>query len=181
MCRKFPISPDKSTAHLNALEGRLRNGGRYDKRTKQQIIKLRQDGYGYYHRFLSGPDEKPSVRLLPQGQSDRHQSGCAYRGKAGTELLPQLWQTSDADTGPKACEILLRCLPHSLVEHPSGQGQPQSLLFALPAPAAGSHSQPMEMTIENTAPTTATSQTASRVVIAMTEEQFERESCIRPA
>lgn len=31
------------------------------------------------------------------------------------------------------------------------------------------------MTIENTAPTTATSQTASKVVIAMTEEQFERE------
>ena len=45
----------------------------------------------------------------------------------------------------------------------------------LPALAAGSHSQPMEMTIENTAPTTATSQTASKVVIAMTEEQFERE------
>ena len=33
----------------------------------------------------------------------------------------------------------------------------------------------METTTENTAPTTATSQTASRVVIAMTEEQFERE------
>ena len=33
----------------------------------------------------------------------------------------------------------------------------------------------METTTENTAPTTATLQTASRVVIAMTEEQFERE------
>lgn len=33
----------------------------------------------------------------------------------------------------------------------------------------------MEMTTENTAPMTAISQTASKVVIAMTEEQFERE------
>ncbi len=113
-----------------ALEGRLRNGGRYDKRTKTANHKITTGRIRIcYHRFLSGPDEKPSVRLLPQEQSDRHQSGCAYRGKAGTELLPQLWQTSDADTGPKACEILLRCLPHPLVEHPSGQGQPQSLLF----------------------------------------------------
>lgn len=33
----------------------------------------------------------------------------------------------------------------------------------------------MEMTTENTAPMTAISQTVSKVVIAMTEEQFERE------
>ena len=45
----------------------------------------------------------------------------------------------------------------------------------LPAPAVGNLSQPTETTTENTAPMTAISWTASKVVIAMTEEQFERE------
>jgi hypothetical protein len=44
-----------------------------------------------------------------------------------------------------------------------------------PAPVAGSLSRPTEITTENTALTTATSQTVSKAVIAMTEEQFERE------
>ena len=85
---------------------------------KQQIIKLRQDGYGYATIASSLGLTKNQVSAF-----------CRRSNLAGTELLPQLWQTSDADTGPKACEILLRCLPHPLVEHPSGQGQPQSLLF----------------------------------------------------
>jgi hypothetical protein len=44
-----------------------------------------------------------------------------------------------------------------------------------PAPAVGNLSRPTGIATGNTAPTTATSWTASKVVIAMTEEQFERE------
>lgn len=142
---------------------------------KQQIIKLRQDGYGYATIASSLGLTKNQVSAF-----------CRRSNLSGTKAAVHTEEKPEPNCCRNCGKPLTQTPGRKPVKFCSDKCRTHWWNTHLerlivkpftpsPSPAAESHSQPMETTTENTAPTTATSQTASRVVIAMTEEQFERE------
>ena len=104
-----------------ALEGRLRNGGRYDKRTKTTNQKITTGRIRVcHHSYLSGPDEKPSVRLLPSKRSGQYGKECS--------CLQALRKADKNHPQAETSEILLGRLPNCLVEQPSRLRESESCL-----------------------------------------------------